>query len=47
MVGHHDYMETELAIEKKDYLIQLPAGSEKTYQFKISIIPDEGVAALR
>jgi galactose mutarotase-like enzyme len=46
MVAHHDFEKTAEAIEKKDYLIRLPAGQSRTYQYSITIHPEEGVIAL-
>lgn len=37
MVGHHDFQETELDIEKKSYLEKLEAGERAAYQFSIVI----------
>lgn len=47
MVAHHDFQETALAIEEKDYLISLPAGKSRTYQYTIAINPREGSRALK
>ena len=47
MIAHHDLQETALAIEEKDYLIQLPAGQSRTYQYTITINPREGTRALK
>ena len=47
MVSHHDLQETALAIEEKDYLIRLPAGQSRTYQYTITINPREGTRALK
>jgi galactose mutarotase-like enzyme len=47
MVSHHDLQDTELAIEEKDYLIELPAGKSRTYQYTITINPKEGERALK
>lgn len=46
MVAHHDLQDTEEAIEEKDYLIKLPAGKSRTYQYSITINPTEGKRAL-
>ena len=46
MVSHHDLEKTEEAIEKKTYLIRLPAGESRTYQYSITIHPEEGFVAL-
>ena len=47
MVAHHDLQETSLAIEDKDFLIALPAGQSRTYQYSITINPKEGTRALK
>lgn len=47
MVSHHDFQETALAIEEKDYLIKLPAGASRTYEYNITIDPKEGFRALK
>ncbi len=46
MVAHHDFQDTELAIEEKGYLIKLPAGASRTYLYSITIDPKEGKRAL-
>jgi galactose mutarotase-like enzyme len=46
MVAHHDFEDTEEAIEEKSYLISLPAGKSRTYQYMITVDPEEGVRAL-
>ena len=42
----HESMLYLQAIEKKGYLIMLPAGESRTYQYSITINPEEGVVAL-
>jgi len=37
MVGHHDLADSPLAIEKKDYLVELIAGKMKEYSFSIIV----------
>jgi galactose mutarotase-like enzyme len=46
MVAHHDFEKTKEAIEEKTYLISLPAGESRTYQYTITIDPEEGAKAL-
>ena len=46
MVSHHDFETTEEDIEKKSFLISLPAGESRTYQYSITIHPEEGARAL-
>ncbi len=47
MVAHHDFQETALAIEDKNFLIALPAGKSRTYQYTITVNPKEGERALK
>ena len=46
MISHHDLQDSAEAIEEKDYLIKLPAGKSRTYQYSITIDPKEGKRAL-
>jgi galactose mutarotase-like enzyme len=47
MVGHHDPIWSPLEIEKKDFLIRLPAGESRTYTYRIEIHPKQGTQVLR
>ena len=37
MVSHHDFLESPLAIEDKDFLVALPAGESRSFRFTIII----------
>lgn len=37
MVGHHDFQDTPTEIDKKTYLVALPAGKKKSYRFSIVV----------
>jgi len=47
MVGHHDLVDSPLAIEEKSYLTKLSAGQSKSFQYRIIVHPKEGVRALK
>lgn len=46
MLGTHDAADSDRAMEKKPYLIQIEPGMSRTYHYTLTIHPEEGTKAL-